>query len=860
MRHTTCILVLLLLSQITSAQVDHWESVIKEGEQFQYLIPTSQPSLQWVDLEFDDSSWDEGVSGFGYGDDDDNTQITNPSITVYLRKSFSIIDLSSIDEVVFHMDYDDGFVAYLNGVEIARDLVSGSPPGFDQPADGLHEASLYNGLLPEEYTIDKSLLVQGNNMLAVEVHNESTTSSDMTANPFLSLGINNQSFNYNTLPFWFSAPVFVDFSSTSLPLVVIETNNGFTIPDEPKVEGSMSIINRVDGQPNSLADVNDPVALDYTGLIQIETRGSSSQALPKKSYGFTTYDTSGTDKDNVSLLGMPQENDWILNSLAFDPSLLRDRFAYELAGALGEYAARTRYCEVFVNGKYQGIYLLQEKLKADDNRIDINKIETDDNELPKLSGGYITKADKTTGGDPIAWSMPNSTGWEVEFIHEVPNPFEVSSTQNDYIQSRFQNLAASAASGNSSINIGYPSIIDIPSFLDFYLINELASNPDAYQFSTYFHKDRNGKLRAGPIWDINLSFGNDLFLWGFDRSHPDVWQFEDGNSGATFWKDLYYDQDFHCRLSARWQNLRQPGAPLHLQSLESRIDENVNLIAESIQRESAAWSSIGDHANEITQMKSWIRSRLDWMDQRLVPDTSCPTPTLPELVISKIHYHPSSDLFSEDDLEFIEITNNGPSPVDMTGVYFGGTGLVYQFPVGTTVNAGQKITLANDAEIFDLAYGYTPFGEYSRNLSNSGRIIALLDAWGELIDEVAYSDESPWPQEADGEGSFLELIDLNEDNNNPLNWKATLTDELVTSIEKTQTSVVFPNPGREHFIIETSSPMQEIRLLNLEGKVLLQASPRTTSYRHPFGLRAGIYILLVRQGQSWEQHKIIIRK
>ena len=87
------------------------------------------------------------------------------------------------------------------------------------------------------------------------------------------------------------------------------------------------------------------------------------------------------------------------------------------------------------------------------------------------------------------------------------------------------------------------------------LLNELASNVDAYQFSTFFHKDRGGKLRAGPVWDFNLTFGNDLFEWGFDRSKYNIWQFLDGNRGARFWTDLFYDPDFSCYLTKRWLEL-----------------------------------------------------------------------------------------------------------------------------------------------------------------------------------------------------------------------------------------------------------------------------------------------------------------
>ena len=115
------------------------------------------------------------------------------------------------------------------------------------------------------------------------------------------------------------------------------------------------------------------------------------------------------------------------------------------------------------------------------------------------------------------------------------------------------------------------------------IISELSANADAYQFSTYFHKDRNGKLRAGPIWDNNLTFGNDLFIWDFDRSKTNTWQFSNGdNEGPKFWRDLFNNPDFKCYLSKRWNQLIQPGQPLNLSVIEALIDQTIATISEAI--------------------------------------------------------------------------------------------------------------------------------------------------------------------------------------------------------------------------------------------------------------------------------------
>ena len=205
-------------------------------------------------------------------------------------------------------------------------------------------------------------------------------------------------------------------SDSNLPIMVIstdidpQTNLPTEIPDEPKVLGNMQLIYRPDGTRNYLTDITNELYLNYKGRIAIELRGSSSQALDKKPYGFTTLLQDGDSNNNVSLLGMPSENDWVLNSLAFDPSMIRDYLSYTLASNMGNYAPRVAYIEVIVNGDYKGVYFLTEKVKRDSDRVNLKKIADDDNDFPDITGGYIVKADKTTGGDEIAWTFPNYGG------------------------------------------------------------------------------------------------------------------------------------------------------------------------------------------------------------------------------------------------------------------------------------------------------------------------------------------------------------------------------------------------------------------------------------------------------------------
>ena len=645
-------------------------------------------------------------------------------------------------------------------------------------------------------------------------------------------------------------------TDSNLPIVIIRTDGGATILDDPRVGANMKIIYRGPGQRNNVADQNTSVWLNYDGRIDIETRGSSSQLVEKKQYGFTTRMADNITNNNVSLLGMPAENDWILNSMVYDSSLIRDYLCYNLSRQIGEYASRTEYCEVIINDSYRGLYLLQEKIKPDNNRVNIMKITSADNYLPEVSGGYITKADKTNGVDPVAWTMYAWHGAMVEYMHDWPKPANVTAIQNNYIHDQFNKLADAAYTNDTSIENGYPSVIDIPSFVNYMLIVEFASNADGYQFSTYFHKDRNGKLRAGPIWDFDLTYGNDLFFWGYNRSKANVWQFTDGeNDGSRFWKDLYMSSEFKCYLTKRWNELTQPGRPLNQVSVFAFINRTVDLISEALVRENTLWHDVGYHWKRITGIKNFIGARIGWMNSQLNSFSPCSNVTIPPLVITKIMYNPATSAAFpvSDDLEFIEIKNNGEENVNMTGVYFSGTGLVFQFPSNYVMTPISTVILASNASAFENKYGVAPFGQFTRNLSNKSQCIVLADAFGNIIDSVYYYDSAPWP-DADGNGYCLKLTDPFLDNSLASSWIAS-NDILfsVNDIFADKNIHVYPNPVNDILRIEAASEIKSFSLYDFSGRLISSENVNRAFFESDMrGLPGGVYIIkMVTAGKTY---------
>lgn len=628
------------------------------------------------------------------------------------------------------------------------------------------------------------------------------------------------------LPLLVQAQILTD---SNLPIVVINTDGGVTIPDEPKVLATMKIIWHQDGSRNYLTDVNNPEFLNYDGRIGIEIRGSSSQMLQKKPYGLETLQADDVTNNNVSILGMPKENDWVLNSLAFDQTGMRDVISYELSEKMGQYAPRRVYCEVVINNDYKGLYVFMEKIKADDNRVNIEKMDETCNSYPEVTGGYITKADKTTGNDQVAWTMQGyGNGWwggpSTDFIHHYPKPDNITNAQHNYIKSVFFDIADKAGSHNTSIENGISSIIDIPSFVDFMMIAEFSSNVDVYSFSTFFHKDRKGKLRAGPVWDYNLTFGHDEFG---NRSRYDVWQFDNNdNTGPKFWKDLFDTDMFRCLFAKRWFEITSEGNPLNYNEISSRMNEIDELITEAVGRDNQRWSKMTQHASEIQAMKTWIQQRINWLNQNIGSYNNC-NMELPPLVISKIHYHPmDAEPFNGNQLEFIQIDNNSDDDIDLTGIYLRELGITYNFPNGSHLAARDALVLCSDSLAYIQYYNKFPFGEYQRKLSNKSEKIVLADAWGNVIDEVHYSDSEPWPTEPDGNGPYLKLIDLELDNSLAENWTYSTEYDNADEISYNKLAV-FPNPANGMLNIVTEKQIISAEIIDLSGRIIARFSDNT---------------------------------
>ena len=416
--------------------------------------------------------------------------------------------------------------------------------------------------------------------------------------------------------------------SSNLPVIHILSES--RIPDEERITTYMDVYDNSTGEVLALQN-NTPNTL----TISIELKGSTSADFSKKSYRFETWGSDLQDS-NVNLLGLPAESDWVLYGPYSDKSLMRNALAHYLGSKMKPYSIRTKFCEVFLNHEYEGLYLLMEVAKRDKERIDISKLKTDDTSDMELTGGYVLMLDKI---DREKSQNIFTSTQDAKYIIKYPKISSITSQQNEYIRTFLEDFEATFSLPNSEDLLqGYPSLMDIPSFVDLVLMNELSKDVDGYLFSTYLYKDKdskNGKLHTGPFWDFNLAFGNADYRNGFD---PEGWQLPTFhqliNEGSEpvpehmnfWWHHLWKSPLFQRQLMRQWQEYRSDF--LNTEHINNYIDSLFQLLDAAQERNFSKHRVLGQRLwpnyfvgrtwdEEIDWLKNWIENRLEWMDHQL---------------------------------------------------------------------------------------------------------------------------------------------------------------------------------------------------------------------------------------------------
>lgn len=355
-----------------------------------------------------------------------------------------------------------------------------------------------------------------------------------------------------------------------LPLVLIQTG-GQSITQEVEVVVSLSVINNAGGH-NHLG--GKPA---FSTESQIKIRGNSSSRFDKKQYRLTFVNsTTELTHRAISVMGMPADAEWVLNGPFLDKTCLRNYLMYNLSGELMDWAPNVRYCELFMDGVYRGLYLMVESVKVSKQRVQVTRVND-----KNFATGYLVERERI--GDtrvPIDTFGTYSKRTLNELGIAYPGTTALTEERKEFIRQdigRFEKALYSLDYDEPGKS--YRHFIDVESFIDYYILNEFSMNIDGGNLSTYAHKSLRGKLIMGPVWDFNNSF-----------NCYEYYQLSTGElliASKSWYVMLFRDERFTEEVIARYHLLRK-GA-LSDKNILKIIDDTVAFLGPAIQRNDTVW-------------------------------------------------------------------------------------------------------------------------------------------------------------------------------------------------------------------------------------------------------------------------------
>lgn len=372
-----------------------------------------------------------------------------------------------------------------------------------------------------------------------------------------------------------------EYPYADIPRIVIETENRQAINDrETEIPAKLQIW----GENESESEIMD---------LTIRGRGNTSWTdVPKKSYKIEF-------EKKRSVLGMPKDKDWALIANYYDKSLMRNFISYRLSAALGAYyAPRCEFAELYLNGKYLGVYLLTETIKIGKNRVNI----------PNDDYSYIVEVDEKykTGEQVVFSDVLTENGKGKAF--RIHDPKNASDEILDTVQKHIEDFEMFLKTIESGKNNKIDEWIDVEECAKFYWVEEFSKNPDSWFYtSVYFSWVKGEKIKMGPVWDFDLAYGNYVIVPNASPNNSDAW-----NNRSEYWyKFLFKDSVYLETVKNTWKE----NTDLFNGVLDS-ITVYKTMLKKASENECKKWKSC-DFENSIEKMKKWIKERIDWINQHV---------------------------------------------------------------------------------------------------------------------------------------------------------------------------------------------------------------------------------------------------
>lgn len=388
---------------------------------------------------------------------------------------------------------------------------------------------------------------------------------------------------------------YVKLEDTHLPAIYISTGNVPITSKETYITGSMWIAGSIAGDTL------------YNGTLQIRGRGNSTWEMPKKPYKVKL------DK-KFGLLGMSSDKDWALIANYGDLSLMRNEIAYELSRRLNEpFTVADKYVDVILNGEYEGNYQLTQTIDVSSSKVDIDKQTNAMTTEPDISGGYLLEVDGYAATEPIHFYTPAGLGITVHY----PDDDDINTAQVNYITGYYTNFENALFADNFKDSAdGYQKYLDVPTFINTYMVNEIIANSDLF-WSTYQYKKRNDpKIYTGPVWDFDLAANDDSRL----GNSVNKMMIDAGQQPRKWMNRLMEDPAFRHAMRDHWNAIKGS-----VGDMDALIDKIAAQLASSQKANFKKWDILnqiihlnlvapGSYDVEVANLKTYLTTRIPWLD------------------------------------------------------------------------------------------------------------------------------------------------------------------------------------------------------------------------------------------------------
>lgn len=413
-------------------------------------------------------------------------------------------------------------------------------------------------------------------------------------------------------------------------------------------------------EPGTILIVDENGKVVYNGALDyIKGRGNSTWLQDKKPYNIKL-------NKKTDLFGMGKSKKWCLLANVDDSTMIRTSVVNDFAMQLGdEVTSDTVHLNMYVNGNYEGVYLLTEKVEIDDNRVEIYDLEDEmekvndaDLDTYKLAGAQNSREWGSIKYAEIPNNPENITGGyllELEKIYRYVNepsgfitnigqavvvkePEFASKAQVEYISAYYQEFEEALYSGTGYNSLGkhYSEYIDVESLARIYIIEEFGANFDGCSSSFYLYKDIDGKLVADPLWDVALTLGrggsNDLINHVKSTTDPSILYIQtcfignhqEGRKGLL--AQAFSHEDFRAEVQRIWND----GVKSNINTMYSNIDLYSELVRSSVAMNAVRWNTFGSmdiktidsrYTNEVNVVRNYINARYPFLSEAYSTDT-----------------------------------------------------------------------------------------------------------------------------------------------------------------------------------------------------------------------------------------------